>query len=121
MYLGPYVRSFVSSRRVANKSRNDSGDANRDDKIYGEDGSFAGPFDTQDFKETIPRVVKLENGMQALETGGYITSYLGPGVSGKIKDRLVDTRLVDQYGVWSVDELTEGQLADYLAEERISE
>jgi hypothetical protein len=90
-----------------------------------EDKSFAGPFDTQreamlnimGMKDWTVRVVTLENGIEAVEAGGRIKSYLHPHRSGGIKDRQVDKRLVDDFGAWSIDELSEGELAEYLAED----
>jgi hypothetical protein len=60
------------------------------------------------------RVLPAENGVEAVEVGGHITGYLNPG-SGRLKDRFVDKRLVDDFGVSSIDELSEGELAEYLA------
>jgi len=54
---------------------------------------------------------------EAVEAGGRIKSYLHPHRSGGIKDRQVDKRLVDDFGAWSIDELSEGELAEYLAED----
>lgn len=120
--LGTYIRPFASSRRVANKSRNDSGDPNRDHKTYMEsrDGSFAGPFDTRNeallklmgFKDWTVRTVPLENGIEAVVAGGRVTCYLHPNH----KSDPVDKRLVDDFGVWSIDELSDCELADYLAD-----
>ena len=124
MSLGSYVRSFLSSRRVANKSQTDSGDANRDNKIYLEDGSLSGLFDTEaealweavESKGWKGRVVKLENGMETWEHFGRIVAYINP-IPRTIKDILVDKHLVDDFGGWSLDELSEGQLTECLAED----
>jgi hypothetical protein len=122
------LRSFVSVCRVANKGPvNDGGPRGtvKEDNTYVDEEYFAGPFDTQEEamlkafkqKDWTVRVVQLDNGIQALETGGRISSYIDPNGSGRLKDRLVDKRLVDDFGVWDVDELSEGQLADYYMEE----
>ncbi|KIM75338.1 hypothetical protein PILCRDRAFT_827433 [Piloderma croceum F 1598] len=122
------LRSFVSSGRVANKSPVNAGDprgTNKESNTYVDEEYFAGPFDTQqeamlkafNQKDWTVRVVQLDNGIQALETGGRISSYINPNGSGGLKDRLVDKRLVDDFGVWNVNELTEGQLADYYTEQ----
>jgi hypothetical protein len=71
-------------------------------------------------KDWMMRVVTLKDGREALESGGHITSYINPNQSGRFQDRLVDMRLVDDYGVWSLDELSEGELAGYLVEEHMN-
>jgi hypothetical protein len=126
--LDPYMRSFSSSGRVSNKYRNsgDPADADADSQTYNhaEGESFAGPFDTHEeallkvmnFKDWTVRPVQLDNGIEALETGGRITSYIDPNKGGRLKDRLVDKRLVDEYGVWDINDLTDGQLSDYMGE-----
>ena len=65
-------------------------------------------------KDRTVRLTKDENGNEVVTTGGRITSYLRPG-SGGLKDRLVDPRLVEDFGVYDINDLTEGQLADYFA------
>lgn len=67
-------------------------------------------------KDWTVRVTTAKNGMEAVEAGGRITAYIDPNASGRIKDRLVDPLLVDEYGVTSIDELTDGQMAEYFAE-----
>jgi len=69
------------------------------------------------FKDWTMRTVQLDNGIEALETGGRITSYIDPNKGGRLKDRLVDKRLVDEYGVWDINDLTGGQLSDYMMRE----
>jgi hypothetical protein len=118
----------VSSGRVANQSpanNGDTRDSDKEDNTYAGKEYFAGPFDTQKEamlkafkqKDWTVRVVRLDNGLEALETGGRISSYINPNASGRLKDRLVDKRLVDDFGVWNIGDLTEGQLADYYAGE----
>jgi hypothetical protein len=41
--------------------------------------------------------------------------YLHSDTSRRLRDRMVDRVLVEHYGVEDIDELSEGQLADYLA------
>jgi len=121
------LRSFVSSGRVANKGPVNDGDprgTNKEGNNFVDEEYFAGPFDTQNEamlkaakqKDWTVRVVQLDNGIQALETGGRISFYIDPNGSGRLEDRLVDTRLVDDFGVWDLDELSEGQLFEYLAQ-----
>ena len=56
--------------------------------------------------------VKLDNGTLAVERGGRISAYINPKESATLKDMLVDRRLVDDFGVWDIDKLTEDQLVD---------
>jgi hypothetical protein len=49
-----------------------------------------------------------------LAPGGRITGYVRPG-PGRLRYRFVDPRLVEDFGVYDIDDLTEGQLGEYLA------
>ena len=121
------VRAFAVSNKYSKEETFRSGQSsngNSDDPSAGK-SDHGQAFDTQEeallnmmnFKDWTRRVVTLEDGVEALETGGRITSYLNPDTSGRLKDRLVDKRLVDEFGVSSVDDLTEGQQVEYFAGE----
>ena len=60
------------------------------------------------------RVTKDEIGREVVTAGGRVTAYVKPG-PGRLKHRLVEPRLVDDFGVWDIEDLTEGQFADYFA------
>ena len=63
-------------------------------------------------------VTKDEKGNEVLTAGGRVTAYLRPGSPyERVKDRLVDPLLVENFGVYDIDDLSEGQLAEYLMAE----
>ena len=53
-----------------------------------------------------------DDGMKGLIYG---EGYIDPHDVGRIKDRLIERKLVDGYGVTTIEDLTEGELAEYLA------
>jgi hypothetical protein len=103
---------------LQNRSANSESERGRSDSKPGDENG-ASDVDEKANK-SLPlnsdvRVVDLDNGMQGLVCGGRITSYIDPHKPGRIKDRLVDCQLLDEYGATDIDDLTEGQLAEYLA------
>jgi len=66
-------------------------------------------------KDWTVRVVRQSNGMDGLEAGGKLMGYIDPTKGGRLKDRIVDRSLVDDFGVSDINELTEGQMAEYFA------
>jgi hypothetical protein len=60
-------------------------------------------------------ITNATNGLEAIESGGHITAYINPDDTGRMRDHLVDLLLFDEYGAMDVNNLTDGQMADYFA------
>ncbi|GBE88737.1 hypothetical protein SCP_1401420 [Sparassis crispa] len=100
---------------VSNASRHESDSGETGPTVSGDDNfkefmRWALSWEMREIRE-----VELENGLRGVEVRGVITTYVNPHPTGR-GDRYVDRRLVDDYGAWHIDELTEGQLADYMAD-----
>ncbi|KAL6306363.1 hypothetical protein BKA93DRAFT_154644 [Sparassis latifolia] len=100
---------------VSNASRHESDSGETSPTVSGDDNfkefmRWALSWEMREIRE-----VELENGLRGVEVRGVITTYVNPHPTGR-GDRYVDWRLVDDYGAWHIDELTEGQLADYMAD-----
>ncbi len=65
-------------------------------------------------KDCTVHLTKDEKGNEVVTAGGRVTGYVRPG-PGRLKHRLADPRVVEDFGVYDINDLTEGQLAEYLA------